>query len=157
MIEQIDGRRPLEENAAFVNWFQQDIQDWAEIEGVTIRYHPRYPLPNSRALRACLYAGDHGLMDAFALAVFKAYWEDEADISELQVIKAIAGEVGLDGPATAAAATDGRYKSRLEDNTAEAIKRGLFGTPTVECGEKLFFGFDRLSLLERHLSHQEQP
>lgn len=155
LIEKINGRRPLEENAAFVDWFQQDIRDWAEVEGVTIRYHPRYPLPNSRALRACLHAGDHGLMDTFALAVFKAYWEDEADISDLKVIEAIANEVGLDGPATAAAATDSHYKSRLEDNTAEAIERGLFGTPTVESGEKLFFGFDRLGLLERHLSRQD--
>lgn len=152
LIEQIDGRRPLEESSAFVDWFQRDLLDWAEIEGIAIRYHPRYPLPNSRALRACLHAGDHGLLDAFALAIFKAYWEKETDISDLEVIATIAGEVGLDGSATAAAATDPSYKSRLEDNTTEAIEHGLFGTPTVECDDKLFFGFDRLGLLERHLS-----
>ncbi len=159
LIERINGRRPLEENAAFVNWFQQDLQGWAEIEDVIIRYHPQYPLPNSRALRACLYASDQGRTDALALALFKAYWQDEEDISDLSVIERIASASGFDGEAAAAAATDAQYKARLEANTDAAIERGLFGTPTVECGERLFFGFDRLPLLERHLSriHSRPP
>ncbi len=152
LIERINGRRPLEENEAFVNWFQQDLQDWAGIEDVAIRYHPQYPLPNSRALRTCLYGGDQGRPNALALALFKAYWQNEEDISDLGVIERVAAAAGFDGAAAAAAATDRQYKARLEANTDAAIERGLFGTPTVECGEKLFFGFDRLQLLERHLS-----
>ena len=157
LIERIDGRRPLEENAAFVNWFQQDLQDWAEIEDVVIRYHPRYPLPNSRALRACLYAGDQGRTDVLSLALFKAYWQDGEDISDLATIERLATAAGFDGAAAKAAATDPLYKARLEANTDAAIERGLFGTPAVECGERLFFGFDRLPLLERHLSRRSLP
>ena len=29
--ERIGGRKPLEENAAFVAWYQQDAQDWAAL------------------------------------------------------------------------------------------------------------------------------
>ncbi len=152
LIERIDGRRPLEENEAFVNWYQQDLQDWAEIEDVPIRYHPDYPLPNSRALRACLYAADHGRPDKMALALFRAYWQAEEDISDLSTIERTASAAGFDGAAAAASATSPQYKARLEANTAAAVERGLFGTPTIECGDKLFFGFDRLPLLERHLS-----
>ena len=44
------------------------------------------------------------------------------------------------------------YKQRLEANTAEAITRGVFGVPTVDTGARLYFGNDRLDLLDRHLS-----
>ena len=54
LLNAIDGRKPLEENAAFVRWFKQDIADWAELMKLPFAYHPQYPLRNSRALRACI-------------------------------------------------------------------------------------------------------
>jgi 2-hydroxychromene-2-carboxylate isomerase len=42
-------------------------------------------------------------------------------------------------------------KARVESNTAEAIQRGVFGVPTVDTGEKLYFGNDRLEMLNLHL------
>ena len=50
-----------------------------------------------------------------------------------------------------AAVSDG-FKERIEANTKEAIARGVFGVPTVDTGTKLYFGNDRLDLLDRHLS-----
>ena len=44
LIATIDGRRPLEENPAFVAWYKQDLQDWAALYGVSLRYHPAFPL-----------------------------------------------------------------------------------------------------------------
>ncbi|MFI5019422.1 MAG: DsbA family protein, partial [Dongiales bacterium] len=35
LIEDIDGRRPMEENSAFLAWYTQDLQDWAELYGVS--------------------------------------------------------------------------------------------------------------------------
>src|SRR5260221_5883608 len=81
--EAIKGRRPLEENPAFVAWYRQDLQDWAELCGVRIRYHPDYPLRPARALRAALRADEFGAVAAFSLAVFGAYWSEHRDISDL--------------------------------------------------------------------------
>jgi 2-hydroxychromene-2-carboxylate isomerase len=44
------------------------------------------------------------------------------------------------------------YKQRLDANTSDAIARGVFGVPTVDTGTRLYFGNDRLDLLDRHLS-----
>ena len=51
--------------------------------------------------------------------------------------------------------TFGHWESDLmafRHNTEEAITRGVFGVPTVDTGTKLYFGNDRLGLLDRHLS-----
>ena len=151
LIEAIGGRRPLEENAAFVAWYKQDLQDWAELCGIVIRYHPHYPLRPARALRAALYAEDLGAAPAFVLAIFRAYWSESRDISDRGVLSEIGAACGLDGALISAAATDDRYGRRLEANTREAIGRGIFGVPSMICRGKLFFGNDRLDLLERWL------
>ena len=152
LIAAIDGRRPLEENAAFVAWYKQDLQDWAALCGVTIRYHPHYPLRPARALRAALRAEELGAAPAFALAVYHAYWSEARDITDLAILAGIADNCGLDGAAIAAAATGAEYGQRLEANNREAIQRGVFGVPSMICGGKLFFGNDRLDLMERWLA-----
>lgn len=151
LIEAIGGRRPLEESPAFVAWYRQDLQDWAAVRGVTIRYHPQFPLRPSRALRATLYADAQGLAAAFARAVFRAYWTDCRDISELTVLAALGDEVGLDGAAVAGAAEQEMWKAALVANTLEAQTRGVFGVPTVDADGLLSFGNDRLGLLEYRL------
>ena len=148
LIEAIDGRRLLEENSAFLAWYKQDIQDWAELYGLRLRYHPGYPLRPARALRASLRAAELGQAPAFALAVFRAYWSESRDISELEILGEIAAACGLDAASIRAAATDKAYGERLEANTREAIERGIFGVPSVICRGKLFFGNDRLALLD---------
>ena len=151
LIAAIDGRRPLEATAAFVRWYRQDLQDFAALAGVTVRYHPDFPLRPARALRAALLAASQGNGGIFARAVFKAYWTESLDISELGVIAAIGDAAGLDGSALAAAAEDPRWKAALEANNVEAQGRGIFGVPTVDADGKLYFGNDRLPLLHYRL------
>jgi 2-hydroxychromene-2-carboxylate isomerase len=148
LIQAIGGRRPLEENSAFVSWYKQDLQDWAQRYGMLLRYHPDYPLKPARALRAAIRAGEQGAAGRFALGVFRAYWTDSRDISDLNVLGGIAAACGLDSAAIMEAAVDEAYRRRLAANTAEAIDRGVFGVPTVLCQGKLFFGNDRLEFLE---------
>jgi hypothetical protein len=138
----------MEENAAFLAWYKQDLLDWAELYGVSLRYHPNYPLRPARALRAALRAAELKQAPAFALAVFRAYWSESRDISDLDVLGEIASACGLDPAVIRSAATDKGYAKKLEVNNREAIERGLFGVPSVVCRGKLFFGNDRLGMLD---------
>lgn len=151
LIEMIGGRRPLEGPAAFVRWYQQDLQDWAALYGMHIRYHPEFPLRPARALRATLFAETLQLEAPFALAVFRAYWTESHDISDLAVLGALGAAVGLNAAQVAAAAENPVWKQGLAANTAAAAAQGVFGVPTVNTGTKLFFGNDRLDMLERYL------
>lgn len=157
LLDEIGGLKPLEAAPQRVAWFRQDIQDWAERQGVPLKQHPHYPLRNSRALRACILAGDEGRGEAFARRVLKAYWAEEADITDLALLASWGEDAGLDPEAVKQAAASEQFKQRLDDNTREAIERGVFGVPTVDTGSKLYFGNDRLDLLDIHLARDNQP
>lgn len=157
LLDEIGGVKPLEATPARVAWFRQDILDHAELIRVPLRYHPHYPLRNSRALRACLLADEQGRAEAFVRLVLKGYWADEADITDLDKLARWGAEAGLDPQAVKAAAVSEDYKQKLDANTAEAMARGVFGVPTIDTGSKLYFGNDRLDLLDIHISSGKIP
>lgn len=154
LMDAIHGFKPLEAAPQRVTWFKQDVLDHAELQGLPLRYHPRYPLRNARALRACQHAADGGRGEAFACRVLRAYWSEEGDIEDLDALARWGEESGLDGIAIRAAAVSETCKRKIELNTEAAIARGVFGVPTVDTGSKLYFGSDRLDLLDLHLGRR---
>jgi 2-hydroxychromene-2-carboxylate isomerase len=154
LFDRIRGRRLPEDNKAFLAWYRRDLRDWTEMEGLEIRYHPRHPLRPSRALRATLYAADNGVAEEFVLSVMRAYWGEGADLSEVEVLQEQASMVGLDGDAIPEVVSGADYKSRLDANLSDAVESGVFGVPTVAWGGRIYFGNDRLPLLERALSRR---
>jgi len=48
---------------------------------------------------------------------------------------------------------DPAYKNRLRDTTDELMKRGGFGSPTMFLdGDDMYFGNDRIALIENRLN-----
>jgi 2-hydroxychromene-2-carboxylate isomerase len=156
LLDAIGGRKPLEGIPVFVAWFRQDILDFAEFHHLPFRYHPDYPLRNSRALRACQYAAEQGRGEAFANRILRAYWAEAGDITDLDLLAAWGVDAGLDGAGVREAAVSDAYKRKIEENTEAAILRGVFGVPTLDTGSKLYFGNDRLDLLDWHLGQRDQ-
>ncbi len=147
----IDGRRPLEENPAFVSWYREDLNDYAKLQGVVVKYHPKFPLRPSRALRASLHAADEAVAEEFVNAVMKAYWSDNADIEDPATLASVGKSVGLSPAQLMQVVADDEYKARLEANLDEAVESKIFGLPMTMYKGKRYFGNDRLELLERHL------
>ena len=156
LMDAIDGRRPLEANTAFLAWYKQDLRDWAELGGVTLRYHPRYPLRPARALRAACHATAEGAGGPFARALLQSYWSADGDIEDVALLGRLGEGVGLDPAGVIAAASDPHWKDQLERNTQEAIAEGVFGLPSTTVDGKLFFGNDRLDLLDQFLSRAQE-
>ncbi|PTT94990.1 disulfide bond formation protein DsbA, partial [Pseudomonas sp. HMWF005] len=46
---------------------------------------------------------------------------------------------------------DETVKAALKENTATAVKRGVFGAPSMFIGNQMFFGQDRLDFVEQAL------
>ena len=64
---------------------------------------------------------------------------------------------GLDSARVIADAQSHTMKDALDANLEEAIAAGVFGVPTLALGGKLYFGNDRLELLELHLNGVAAP
>ncbi len=142
------------ENPVPAKWsyMQKDLQDWARLQGLDIRFPPSvFPVNSANAMRACIVADRHGLAVPFSRRVFQAYWSEDRDISSSDELRAIAADVGLDPDALLAAAGSEELRAALRRNTEELIGRGGFGSPTVFLdGGDMYFGNDRIPLV-RHV------
>ncbi len=126
----------------------KDLGDWARHVGITIVWRPTvFPVNAVKAMRACLAAQEEGRIVEFARATFEAYWGRDEDISQEDVLGALAERTGLDRAALLARIAEPEIKARLRHNTEEVIGRGGFGSPTMFVGQEMFFGNDRLPLV----------
>ena len=88
-------------------------------------------LSNSRhAIEAAEFARDAGLHPAFHRAVLAAFFARSLDIGEVEVLRGIAKDVGLDGPALVDALATGRYSGKRVAAEEEARTLGVTAVPT---------------------------
>ncbi len=130
-------------------YLRKDLQDWARLDGLTIKFPPSvFPVNSVKAMRACCWLKPQGLLLPFAAAVFQAYWSDDQDIAQDAALAALAAPLGIDPEALLAAIATPEIKAQLKANTDEVIARGGFGSPTMFVGGgDMYFGNDRLPLL----------
>ncbi len=111
-----------------------------------------FPVNSARAMRGAIYAQEQDQLVPWSRAVFEAYWGDDQDISQPEVLATIAADVGLDADALLAATEDATYKQALRTNTDDLIERGGYGSPTMFINsDDMYFGNDRLPLVEARL------
>ncbi len=127
-----------------------DLQRFARKLGVPLSYPAGHPLRSVRALRAVL-ALPSPRRGPLVHALYRAYWQNGADISAPAVIADALTEAGYDPAERALAAganDDPAIKQALIEATDQAVARGVFGVPTMFMdGTEMFFGQDRLPLI----------
>ena len=113
------------DNIKFVHSFRV-LKDWARLAGVEMIFPgEHHPVKSVHAMRlCCALEDDQAALHRFATAAFEAYYGDQRNLDDPEVLVAIANEVGLDGQALAAQTQDQTVKDRLRANTEEAIERG---------------------------------
>lgn len=129
----------------------KDVQLWARYYGVAFTFPKVFPINSLLPQRVACAAVGVGRGEAYAKAAMTAYWGEGRDISQSAEIEKVCTTLDLDGAALLAQATESPVKDLLRANTEEAIHRGAFGAPTFFIGEQMFWGNDRLSLMEASL------
>jgi len=81
-------------------------------------------------------------------------WVEDRDIADHATLIAIANENSMDGQALLAATEDTAVQAEYQSNTEEAIRIGVFGAPTYVFNGELFWGQDRLQMLEWRLAQK---
>jgi 2-hydroxychromene-2-carboxylate isomerase len=135
-------------------FFNRELERWAEYRSVRTlgrrpTYHHHSPDLANCVLIAALAAGHDG--DRFAHRMLEAHWAEDADLADRASLSRLAAEVGLDGEVLLASAQTEQMRDLYDANTAEAIARGVFGSPTYFVDGDMFYGQDRLELVERAL------
>jgi 2-hydroxychromene-2-carboxylate isomerase len=137
------------------SYYEKDLQDWARLAGIRIGKPPVFPVRAVAVMRCAIVADEKGALVAFVRSAFEAYWGDLKDISQPDVLTQVAAKAGLDASALMARSEAAEVKERLRLNTEEVMARGGFGSPTMFVnGSDMYFGNDRLPLVEAALSMQ---
>lgn len=139
------------------NYLKSSLAQWARQVGVAITFPPRvFPVNSAKAMRCCgvLQARPDGdrLLEAFALGVFDAYFGQDLDISQDEVLATVAATMGLDARELLAQQDSAEVRQQLRASTDELIARGGFGSPTFFVGETMVFGNDHLPLVRQALA-----
>ncbi len=122
--------------------------------GITFADRPR--LSNSHlALQAAEFARDNAKFHEYHQALFTAYFSEGLDIGDLNVLKQIAGDAGLEAAAMVAAVGSGKYLPALEDAKEAAARHGVTGVPTffIE-NRKSIVGAQPLDVFRKALRNQ---
>lgn len=135
---------PTAPNRARSTYQRHDVTRLAE--------HYRLPLvwprrmPDTRAAQAALARMPAQERPAACQLLFQALWVEGQNIGELHVLEALLGPARLDA--------DGEGMEQLLRDSLDAAAAGVFGVPTFEFEGDLYFGQDRLFLIEQRISER---
>ena len=124
-----------------------DMQRWAKWWDVSFNFPSQFPMMTVKPLRMCLALENPA---PFIHRVFAAYWSEGLDISTDDILAQCCKDVDLD-PALVQQASDPEVKAKLQAATAEAIENGVFGAPTSIIDGHVFWGQDRMDMVEKAL------
>ena len=136
-------------------YFGREIERWCEHRGVPMMagFPTHHGHDYSLAGRLIIAAAGHGNgVDKLSHALLEAHWCDDGDLADEATLARLAGSVGYDPVSLLASARDPSMAAQYEANTVEAIERSVFGSPTYFVDGDMFYGQDRLELVERALT-----
>jgi predicted DsbA family dithiol-disulfide isomerase len=143
--------RPRDEvlPAAYMARAQEGVKRMGAAVGLHLSLHER--LINSRpALQAAEFAREQGLFDAMHHELLKAYWDEGKNVSDMAVLREVAGRVGLDVAGMEAAVAEDRFGDYLDARRAEAEELGINGIPAHVIADRyLVMGAQPYELFEQ--------
>jgi len=137
-------------------WMSRNNLRKAALLGVPLRPPHSHPFNPLLSLRLCSLELPHERQAALVTTLFDATWGHPLDVSNPGSMTRLLEDAGFDDAAELVARTrDPAVKDRLRERTDAAIQRGVFGVPTFEIEDELFFGYDDLPYLEAFLAGRD--
>ena len=110
--------------------------------------NPHFPVNTLQMMRGAVAAGRLGVAEAYNEAMFAGMWEQGLKLDLPDVWHRAMIAAGLPADALAEGAGEDAVKQQLVANTASAVERGAFGSPTFFLGDEMWFGKERLRDVE---------
>ena len=155
------GSQPFADRSAahLRHFFGREIERWSEFLDIPALVEPSHhygdrAMSSGFVIAARQQGGD---VDALHLAILQALWRDDRDVADAAVLSDIAREAGLDPEPLRAAAMTPAVQAEFDQNTRDAIALGVFGSPTYIVDGEMFYGQDRLMMVERALRRPFRP
>ena len=130
----------------------REIARWAELRGAPVMagipsHHDKDMTLANGMLIAGILQGVN--IDQLAHCLLQGHWRDDADLADPSTLARLGARAGIDPAPLLAAAPSGEVLAVYEKNTAEAIHRSVFGSPTYFVDGDMFYGQDHLDMVAR--------
>lgn len=149
-VVKVMGLRPLMETPLKSEYVRRDVTRLARVMGLPLTIDG--PIPDPLPPACLVYSSPRSSRAALCEALLAARWAEGKDIGDPDMLGKIADQFGLGQEAGRAALADPSFRQAWNGATENAISEGVFGSPTVCVGGELFWGVDRLPLLDRYLA-----
>lgn len=148
------GSKPLVHLPLKGDYAKRDLPRAARFHGIPFQMPSRFPQVTLAAARLFYWLQEQAPDRAvpFADAVFKALFVDDQDVADRAVVARLAAALEIDETAALAAIDEPQVKETLRAVTAEAVERGVFGSPFIFVDGEPFWGTDRLDHIDRWLA-----
>jgi 2-hydroxychromene-2-carboxylate isomerase len=153
-VFKISGQQPLPNIPLKGSYALHDMLRCARWFEVPFKVPSKFPITTIAPCRAFYWVHDQDAAQAkkFALALYRAYFAEDRDISSPEITANVAAKLGIDKAALTAAINDAAVKERTKNEVDAAIERGVFGSPYIVIDGEPFWGADRLDQIERWLA-----
>ncbi|GFD67901.1 DsbA family oxidoreductase [Alteromonas sp. KUL106] len=82
------------------------------------------------------FAAENGLEEEMKLSLFNAYFTDGKDVNDLDVLIALAGDIGLDKAEVEEVIQSAKYAQAVREEESVWIQRGIQSVPTFVIGNQ---------------------
>ncbi|GLS18422.1 2-hydroxychromene-2-carboxylate isomerase [Labrys miyagiensis] len=136
-----------------------ELQRWRDNLGLSFhlrsRHWPFDPALADRLIIAIERSGGDAL--GFFARASSAFWEKQENLADEATLQRLADEEGLDGSALLAQAQSEATAETYRQNLQDAVTADVFGSPAYVLDGEVFWGQDRLGLLEEALISGRPP
>lgn len=115
--------------------YRSMLRQYAADAGLTLASN-RWVANSHRALELAEFARERGAFQPVHDALFRAAWAEGKNIGDLDVLRDIVAETGLDEREWTTALLTGEYATLVDRATVAARQAGFSSTPTMIFGDK---------------------
>jgi 2-hydroxychromene-2-carboxylate isomerase len=135
-----------------------ELQRWREKRGLAFHLAPKYwPFDADLANRAVIAVAAGADPAEFVRKAFEGVWENQQNLADAAIVADLLRETGFDAESTLARAGSQEIRASYERNRLDAIEAGAFGSPCYALDGEVFWGQDRLDLLDDALTSGRAP
>ncbi|ESJ26706.1 2-hydroxychromene-2-carboxylate isomerase [Cupriavidus sp. HPC(L)] len=135
-----------------------ELRRWCDKLGMPINPKPAFMCPNADLASCIVIAADSLGLSVGRLhkAILHAQWCDDQDISSEATLRQILIAYGMDDRALLSKARTAEISQQYRRYTDEAVAAGVFGSPSYVYRGELFWGQDRLEMLEETIEASQE-
>ena len=138
-----------------LKYLVDDLKRWAEMYRIPLGFIGNV---NSGQLnKGTFYAQEKGKATEYVREAYRLTWGESGAPDDVELLRKLALSLDWDPSEFLAYLDSNEADKAYEATIEEAIERGVFGVPTMVIDDQMWWGNDRLFMVETYLTERHAP